>query len=491
MADITQVSANAVASAGHTFDAINKSINDKAQDARLALEHASRGLATQLTASNIFTQAAGAFLSILADLATVGVAQITNTKENASVGSHDLIASLLSDALLIDINPTDIPAANGSANAGAVNAAIGKKFLDALKGFMNASGTVDANSAETAVQSLMGLGMQMSVNTAILGVIGGAVPGGFHLDDVKELGEMLEKSLGLGRLVRQFLAPYIQVLVQQPLKNSLQAQYRTALLGVGELAKAVWRNADDDQWRTLLTQHGYSDVQIAELLAQHAVRVNESDEDLLGALGTAPPGDDFYESKQNGAAPEVRTARLAAVTWKRLNHARERVLSLVLSQISQGFLQPSDLEPAMTQLGIPADEQALWRIAAGYAGERTRKRMSQGDMEFLYEAAQINQGDVLAWAASEGYSAADQQRNLLLFELKATAATAKSTGGAAAKAAARHAEHVAYITDEITGLWGRAPNTAELDYWVALLDTGARTKADAKTELKALPTTGP
>jgi hypothetical protein len=78
------------------------------------------------------------------------------------------------------------------------------------------------------------------------------------------------------------------------------------------------------------------------------------------------------------------------------------VLSAVFSQISEGFLAPSDLDPIMARLGIPADEQELWRLAAGYAGERTRKRLSHGDILFLYEAGQVTLVEVQQWAKDEG-----------------------------------------------------------------------------------------
>lgn len=491
MADITQVSPNAVAAAGNTYDAAYKLLNDKVTDARLAVEKAASAATQQLTTGNVVTQAAGAVLSILADLVAAAVGQITAVKQSASPGLHDLTVQLLADALLLDITSQDIPAANGGANAGDVNAKIGGKFLSALKGFMNADSQATPASAETAASALIGLCMQMSVNAGVLGLIGGAVPGGFHLDELKELNEMLEKSLGLGRMVRQFVMPYIKVCVQQPLTNSLNQKHRTALLAEAELARAVLRQPGNATWLSYLQQHGIPDDQIQELLFQRTVRLKAEEWDLLGALGIDRGDINNLQDAAEGMDAALLGNRLRYHQYKRLERANERALQAVLSEISGGFLDPTGLEKVFTDIGLPADEQQAWRVAAGYIYEHPRKRMSQGDMEFLFEAAQINQGDVLQWAAAEGYSTDDQQRLLLLFELKATAATAKSTGGAAAKAAGRHAEHIAYVTDEISGLWGRAPTAAELTYWVSLLDSNARTRSDVKAELKALPTTGP
>lgn len=481
----------AVKMAQHLGDTVQKVTSDRTNDPRQAQDHGASAAASNIIEWLRHSTGFSGALSYGIQAVRAIFAAISQAKTTNRTDFDQLAKEILSDLFQVPINSSAPPPGNDPAALQAFNNGLGRPVVDLLEAMMLNGASPTAIDGEQAARTFLGFGIQFAVTSGFIDVLSEAISLG-QLKEWAQFGDELIESLGLGRLNRIAMRPLLDHAVAKPYNRQMAAKYRQDLLGVAELARAVLRNADDDaEWRARLAQHGYSDDQIAELLAQHFVRVNESDEDLLTSLGTAPAGDDFYESKQNGSSPEVRTARMAAVTWKRLNHARERVLSIVLSQISQGFLQPSDLDPAMTQLQIPADEQALWRIAAGYAGERTRKRLSQGDMEFLYEAAQINQGDVLQWAAAEGYSAADQQRILLLFELKATAATAKSTGGAAAKAAGRHAEHVAYVTDEITGLWGRAPSTAELAHWVSLLDSNARTRSDVKTELKALPTTGP
>jgi hypothetical protein len=491
MADLTDVSKNAVEAAGHGYDAAFKLVNDKTTDARLAAEKAASVAASHLMGSNVVTQVLGAAVSLMADSAAVIVDQITQIKKDGGKGIHDLIAATLGDALLIEIDPADIPLGEGAKGRAEINAALGKKFVDAIKLFTGAEGPVTGESAEKGAAALVGLAMLMSANTGFLAVVGGSVPG-FHWDELKELGEMLDKTIGVGRLIRRALTPLIQQTVALPLQHKYAAQFRQNILGTGELAKAVLADRmPGDSARTLLTQHGLTDDQITELLEQHTPRLKAEEFEHIGALERGPVDSSFSADVADGAPDVVRQSRTKLLTWKRLSGERNRILTAVLSNIKQGFAEVSDLDGWLARFGIPEDESTLWRLAAGYEAESVRKRISEGDMLFLYEAAQVTDEDVREFLKDEGYSLIDIERKLTFFRLKAIEASHKTTGGAAARAAHLHAEHVAFVTDTITGLWERKPTKAELDYWVRLIDTGERTKADFKTELKALDTDGP
>jgi hypothetical protein len=283
----------------------------------------------------------------------------------------------------------------------------------------------------------------------------------------------------------------VQETISTPYSRQLKRRYQQDILGLGELARAyLSARVSKDAAFEFMRQHGLSDDQINELIQQHTPRLKAEEWDILGAIGAERGDISNLQDAADGIDAALLGNRLRTLQWRRTAQARDRVLTAVLAQVSNGFLSPSDLGATMTDLGIPADEQQYWAKAAGVLFERTRKRMSQSEMQFLYEAAQITLSDVQTWAQSEGYSQEDQQRLQLYFELKATEAAQKSPSTSAAKVVARHAEHIAYVTDEISGLFGRAPSQVELDYWVPLLDTAARTKADVKTELRALNTSG-
>jgi hypothetical protein len=312
------------------------------------------------------------------------------------------------------------------------------------------------------------------------------------LSNFAELGEDIARALGLGRLTRQALRPLVRNAIEHPYDRKMRATYRADLLGPAELVKEFLAGriseSDCDQW---LAEHGLSDTFIAATKAQHTPGLHAQEIEELQALGVIDSTSGAGQLKADGIPDSIVGWRLQLLTWKRLAHLRDRVLNSQLHQISAGFADPIDIDKWLQEFGIPADEQTLWRQAAGLAAERTRKRLSNAEMLFLYEAAQITDLDVEAWARAEGYSPEDVQSIVAIFQLKAAAAAHTTSGGAAARAAHLHKEHIAFVTDEITGLWGRKPTTAELNYWVTLLDTAERTKHDFVTELKGLDSSGP
>jgi hypothetical protein len=309
---------------------------------------------------------------------------------------------------------------------------------------------------------------------------------------LRELGVEVAGNLGLGALISMALSPLIENTISKPYRRQLNAKYQQDLLGIAELGRAHLRGTmDGDTVKQLMREWGVSDVQIDELISQLQPRLGSAEWNVLTALGLAPEDQTQLQDVGRGMPAELVKLKQTYESFHRMQRPRQRALQAVLSEIAKGFLIPGDLYKVMDDMGVPADEQKVWAVAAGYVGESNRKRLSQADLLFLYEAAQVTDQDVMDWAKSEGYSLDDQFKIVTLFQLKLVEASNKKTGGTVVKAAHLHNEHVAFVTDEISGLWGRNPTKAELDYWVKLLDGGDRTKSDFKTELKGLDTTGP
>lgn len=468
------------------------------QDAVGGVKAGIKAFVDTITQANIGKAVMDQGLAFASSILAVFFTAITKFRESEAQNFDQAIAAILSEFLAVDFDASQLAtttAGGASSSPGDISLqkarAIGKLVLGRLEQEFTGGAAVTMDTGETGAQTFAGFGVNFGIQNALISLLGACVPE-TRLEDLRELGVEVAQNIGLGRLVRQALRPLVQETISTPYTRKLKRKYQQDLLGLGELVRARLRNPDDDDtWFEFLRQHGLSDPQIAELTAQHLPRLNAQEQDTLTAIGGAPQGDDFYELKSSGTPPEVAAARLSVHQYRRLERARERALQAVLSEVSNGFLDPTALEKVFTDIALPADEQTAWRVAAGYLYERTRKRIGMSEMLFLYEAAQITLSDVANWSAAEGYSPDDQQRLQLYFELKATEAANKGGSNSAAKVAARHAEHIAYMTDEIGGLWNRPPTQPELDYWVPLLDVGARTKADVKAELKALDTSGP
>jgi hypothetical protein len=237
MGDFSGTSKQAIASYNQLYDSAYKATLDKTNDPRKAADVAAQAGIVASTEAAAVASVIGLGISGLADLAALATKAVSAVKENAQGGLVDFIAATVGDALLIDIDPSDIKIGHGTAGSVDRATGIGQKWVDALKHFLHADGAVDGDTAEKGAAALCGIGMLMSSNTSFLAVLGGLVPQ-IHLEELKELGEMLEKSLGFGRLTRRGLAPLITEAVTKPLDRKYRSQFQQDILGAEQIAKA-------------------------------------------------------------------------------------------------------------------------------------------------------------------------------------------------------------------------------------------------------------
>ena len=474
--------ARAKAAGNAVYDAVNSAVNDP----RHASQAASSAISHAIAHTPAVKTVIDTFLLLLNPLLTAFFSTLGEVRKGVTESMGATTAEVLNEFLGTSFDQSVLATGGEPDQLLAKCEKIGTAILDRLEFEFTRGEKVTPESGAKGARTFAGYGANFGIQSAIVSLIGSLVPE-VHLDDLRELGVEVAGNLGLGGLVQSSIAPIVTNTVVKPYSRYLQAKYQMDLMGPGELARAyLAARLDKDRAMTLLRQWGYSDDQITEFIEQHKPRLRAAEWNVLAAHGETPSDPQALSDVAVGMPKEWIDARQKAETWHRLQRPRQRALQAVISQISSGFLQPADLDKLLTQLQVPDDEQTLWRLTAGYLFERTRKRISQGDMLFLFEAAQVTQDDVREWAREEGYSAQDQERIVLFFELKAAEASHKTTGGAAARAAHLHKEHIAYVTDEITGIFGRVPTAAELNYWVTLLDTGERTKHDFVTELRAL-----
>lgn len=390
----------------------------------------------------------------------------------------------------IDTAEVDFSAGKTPADSLARATQLGKLLVETLSKQFGQSAITDAKQGADAAAAMAGYGMNFATSNVFISTMVELLSDE-KLSNFAELGEDITRVLGLPRLTHQALRPLVRNAIEHPYDRYMRSVYRADLLNPQQLVKAYLAGRiSQEQCFQWLGEHGLSDAFIQEQIAQATPGLHEAEIAELIALGSIDAESAAGMLKADGVPASIAQWRLQLLNWRRLQGERNRILGEVLSQIRSGFVDSSAMNDAVTKLKLPQDEAQLWVTAAGYLESVPRRRIGQGEMLFLYEAAQVTLAEVQAWLKSEGFSDADQQMMLTYFELKAAEASHKTTGGAAAKAANYHKEHLAWLTDTITGLFSRPPTAAELAYWSQLLDTSQRTKADVKTELKALPSDG-
>jgi hypothetical protein len=418
-------------------------------------------------------------------------AVITAFRKEMTGTVNETTAEVLNEFLGTEFTGEQVATPEGGEETLAKAYKVGKLVLDRLEHEFSGQEPTPPGRGGKGARTFVGYGVNFAIQNAIIATLGECFPR-LQLDNLRELGVEVAQNLGLGRLIRGAIRPLVDNTISKPYARELQARYRADVLSQAEWVKAWLAGRISKESCYAALQHsGLPDEQIDEMIAQHLPRLSETEWEWLTAMGAKPSDSSVLEDKADGLPDEYIVLRQELAKWHRLAPVRTRCLSEVLQQVGQGFLTIQDMRGECERQNLPPDETELWVHAAGLVYERVKKRLSMGEMLFLFEASQVTEEDVRQWARKEGYSDEDAWRLALYFELKAIEASHRTSGGAAARAIHLHKEHVAFMTDLISGWWGRPPTQAELDYWVNLLDTNERTKSDVKTELKMLDASGP
>lgn len=486
----TPVATAAVSASKDVHSAIYKQLTDiisqtfDLQGATHAVDYLSaKGAASTIQTPAIVTAVLGAIFSYFGKAASIILDSLAAGRAAGQPGLIQLVASALTDILQIPIDPASLPVGKGPDAAKTTNAGIGHAFITNLAGFFAPGGVVNTANPQAGVEAFIGFNMQFAMSTAMLAIIGEAFSLG-QIKDVGELGDAMERALGLGRLAARAYRPLLENTVTKPWERQLRAQYKQDLLGARELALAVNRGSSPIAApNLLLQQHGLSDDQIAELLIQARPKIGAHELDVLVSNGIMTQDEAISELQAAGEPPTTSALRLQVAQQSRLGKLREKGMAEVLSLISKGALPVTAIDDAAAKFKVPDDELPIWDLLAGFYEGIRRRLLAKADILYLYEAGQITLADVDEWIDEAGFDAHD--KTLLEFEIlgKTADATAKKVGQAKATSAALHARDVAYVTDQFMADFNRPPSADELSAWVGLLDSKQRTRADVRAEL--------
>jgi hypothetical protein len=173
--------------------------------------------------------------------------------------------------------------------------AVGALLYNQLESeFAPANGVLVPTSAPA--ETFSGLAVNFGLASGIFGLIGGCIPGGFHVNELRELGEEVATNIGLGRLVRRALTPLVQILVAQPATWAINTKYLPTQFKEADLvnpyAAAVMPH---DQIFKAMNLLGYSNDKIQAFIQLHQKKLTPHDVKILMDNGfwDATTGQDY------------------------------------------------------------------------------------------------------------------------------------------------------------------------------------------------------
>jgi hypothetical protein len=286
-------------------------------------------------------------------------------------------------------------------------------------------------SGVRAAARFSGLAINFGTATGIIATIGGLAPF-VHLDEIREIGELVAKNLGLGRLQRLALAPIIQILLAEPYKWFINEIARPTQLTAGEVVNPFSGAVMDAAliWRDL-ARAGYSDDKITALLDLHRKKATEGDLLTLQEGGQLQYNDVLRELKRLGYDDTGAVTKAEAQHLQAQRPYQDEIRTAAVTAYADGHIDRTELQAIVSNLPLSQDEKDLVLVAADYKKKVPNKHLTLAQIETAFEQGIFDVADLTAQLTSLGYSEADQATILLLTLVK----LGKLEAAAAAKAA--------------------------------------------------------
>lgn len=332
-----------------------------------------------------------------------------------------IAVTIMNEFLGTDFTNVYLPLSTSTADHIARGRAIGALLYTQLESeFVPAGGQVVPTVAPA--QTFSGIAMNFGLASGIMGLIGGLVPGGFHIDELRELGEEVARNIGLGRLVRRALTPLIDTLVSKPAQWAINAKYTPAQFSEPMLVNPYLANSlPHDQLYNAMHLLGYSDDKIAAFITLHQKRLPPSQIKLLLDHGQWNENQAEDYLKTLGWPAELQPTVLLIEELLEERTWIARLVDEIEAEVKAGRVTIDEFTTVLQGLPYSQATKDIIIATATYkskAGVHGRPHLlSGGELFYAFAAGLITSSDLTDRWTAQGLPAADQDIRLQLWLL--------------------------------------------------------------------------
>jgi hypothetical protein len=381
---------------------------------------------------------------------------LTASQGEKTDGFYALVAQLLNDLLGVEVAGDDLSnAQNNRGRIGAMQQVGGDLFTALANEFIGNQPNAGAGNGPgglpgvpgaqltpeqgvNAAKAFIGFLLSFSVRQGNVAVFSDALS--FHLlAQIREYGEMMAKNLGLSRLGRRALQPFVQTLIATPLQQALNQQYRPHVMDAKQIASAFIRgDIDRSDYAKRLTLLGFTDGDINLLISDTYTRLRLEDVFILHENGIVTDDDLNKRVAALGFNSFDTPLLLQARMFSSIAGVQREYVKAAISDLQHGVIAQSVFESDVDSTNLPKEEKRWYKILGENRASGRRKALSLGFLKRAYLDASITLEEYLAHALALGYSQDDVDilEVELLFDQKKQAALAATKAAAAAKKAA-------------------------------------------------------
>jgi hypothetical protein len=231
---------------------------------------------------------------------------------------------------------------------------------------------------------------------------------GPRMTALTQIPEEVLRTLGVSRLVRRALTPFVTATCTTPATWALNKKYRPHLLGASTLARLIARDPDQkDKWMEDLRRDGYSDERIAALLLEQShffgpgdVREFEYRNYWTHDQALQHLRDQGYS--EQAAADALRLEGLKRIATLETQEADAIIAAYVAGDLDRGAL----LSMLNTSVSIPVERTLLTERADVERAARV-KRLTLTEIAAMVKTGVLTYADYRGRADELGYPPGD------------------------------------------------------------------------------------
>ena len=388
------------------------------------------------------------------ELISLIVPFLTASQGEQTDGFYNLVASLLNDLLGVEVAGSDLSAAQDDRGRIGAMQQVGSDLFTALAneflgnqpdsgegegpgGLPGDPGTpMTPAQGVAAAKAFIGFALSFSVRQGNVATLTDALS--WHwLAQIREYGEMMAENLGLGRLTRRALQPFIQTMISTPLQQALNQQYRPHVMDAKQVASAFIRgDIDQGDYHDALALQGFKEDDIDLMIEDTYTRLPLHDIFALNETGFLSDPDAQKRITQLGYGvadvPLLRQADLLHEV-RALDAAYAKA---AVTDFEHGILSQSDFETIIKGTTLPTLVQNQY-IRNGENRKLVHKKsLTLAFYKTAYLDGQVTIDEVLTELTNLGYSASD----VALYEVELLSKQAEKKAKAAAAAAKKAAK---------------------------------------------------
>lgn len=366
----------------------------------------------------IWNDAGGAISSALAEAVAIvietligvatpiaaGIAKgIARGEDRTEAAFGELASVAIADALGVSV-PSSFGGRGGRAARSASVAQMSAAVMRALIPLDNTTLTPATEPSTRYMAWVLQMGLEGWLEGWIFEMLT-SIPYFPGIETFAELDDILARVLGLERITRSVLRPYVDACIVTPAEWHTNRTYRPRLLSVSETVRQFTRGRwTREQAGEELARQGYSEDRIEALIAATKKRLTPSQ--VIDGIFTALFDEETaIRMLMEDGYDDVTARTLLAIERAQRNDAlSKRLADAAVSAYQTGAITDFELDTALGAALPEASIRQFYRDLAAFGRDARMKELSESDLEAAVKRNIISMSEYRAGLARLGYS---------------------------------------------------------------------------------------